>query len=201
MDDLIGLTMDGSSVKTQGKPTNFLIDYDFDGIDASSSSVAPGIPSLPAASSTPGTTASPQNIVNAKDAAYGWDMCLKESLDMVKFPRGPVFDGPFKEFEQVWKDKQNNTHNISTCSVSLSLSSIPLFLPVQFLTHLFVFWGKPNYLPQILSLNRQMSIIVNQFWQSTLSFAPRVRRMSTSSSFRASTTRASRSTISRIYWS
>ena len=112
MNDLIDLTMGSAPATTPAKPTDFLIDFDFDDMDASyTSSYTP----VPAATSG---VAVGVKVVDTKEAAHAWKTCLAESHDMNKYPIVPVVDGPFKkdgldEFEEMWKAKENGNHNIS----------------------------------------------------------------------------------------
>ena len=138
MNDLIGLTMGSAPATTPAKPTDSLIDFDFDDMDASyTSSYTP----VPAATSG---VAVGVKVVDTKDAAHAWKTCLKESHDMNKYPVVPIVEGPFKkhgfdEFEEMWKAKQNGNHNISMYFLFIPLPLSSYSYPCNFLSFAFPF--------------------------------------------------------------
>ena len=125
MQDLIDFEKGTASASTPAKPTNFLIDYNFDDMDTAA---------------TPAAVAESNKVVEAQEATHAWEKYVKAAQETKK--RVPVIDGPFNkagsdEFEEMWKAKMAGEHDISMYSFFSSFSSF-LFpspssiLPVPF---------------------------------------------------------------------
>ena len=72
---------------------------------------ASGFKDIPMDTTSPPDT-SPNNFsMDTNDATRVWATCLAEGKDEQKYPRAPVIEGPFKNFDEMWDAKAKGNHN------------------------------------------------------------------------------------------